>query len=95
MKWDLRIKRIEAQILQIISLSILEANNEKLKSVIITRIELSRDLKKMKVYFRTLKIEEKEENLKALERSKGYFKSAIKKNTVLKFIPEIGFLYEE
>lgn len=94
MKKDIRIRKIETQILHIFSLKALEANDERIKNVIFTRIALTKDLRNVKAYFKLLENENIKETIKALDNAKGFFKMALKENSFLRFIPEIFFDYD-
>jgi len=95
MKKDIRLKKMEAQILHIFSLKAIEANDERIKMVIFTRISLTPDYKRVKAYFKVLKIEDIDLALKALNNAKGYFKMALKEGNFLRFLPEISFDVDE
>lgn len=94
MKKDIRIRKMETQILQIFSMKAIEANDERIKTVIFTRIALKKDFKNVKVYFKLLKNENVKETVKALDNAKGFFKMALKENSSLRYIPEIFFDYD-
>lgn len=93
-KKDIRLRKMEAQILHIFSLKAIEANDERIKMVIFTRISMAEDLRNVKVFFRVLKEGEGEETLKALNNARGYFKMALRENSFFRFIPEISFCYD-
>lgn len=94
MKKDVRLRKIETQILHIFSLKAIEADDKRIKMVIFTRIIMTSDFKKVKAYFRVLRIEEADEILKALNNAKGYFKMALKESNFLRFLPEITFDFD-
>lgn len=91
---DIRLRKMEALILHTFSIKAIEANDERIKMVIFTRISISQDFRNVKVFFREIKGEGKEETLKALNNAKGYFKTALKENSFFRFIPEISFCYD-
>lgn len=93
-KSNIKLKKMESQILHIFSLKAIEANDERIKMVIFTRISLTDNFKRIKAYFKVLKIEE-DIALKALNNAKGYFKMALKENKFLRFIPDIFFEYDK
>ncbi|MEJ5166463.1 MAG: 30S ribosome-binding factor RbfA [Thermoanaerobaculia bacterium] len=93
-KKDIRLRKMEAQILHIFSLKAIEANDERIKMVIFTRISMAEDLRSVNVFFRVLKEGQGDETLKALNNAKGYFKMALRENSFFRFIPEISFCYD-
>lgn len=93
-KRDIRLRKMEAQVLHIFSLKAIEANDERIKMVIFTRISMAEDLRNVKVFFRVLKEGEWDETLKALNNAKGYFKMALRESSFFRFIPEISFCYD-
>ncbi len=92
---ELRFKRIENQVLHTISLKALQANDERIKRAIITRITIERDLKNINVFFKVFLLEGKEDTLKALRNAEGFFKMALKERGIFKYIPHINFFYDE
>lgn len=94
MKKDIRLRKMEAQILQIFSIKAIEANDERIKMVIFTRIAITEDFRNIRAFFKVLKMENIDETLKVLNNAKGYFKMALKEVNSLRFIPEISFDYD-
>ncbi len=92
---ELRFKKMENEVLHIISLKALQANDERIKRAIITRITIQRDLKNVNVFFKVFFLEEKEDTLKALKNAEGFFKMALKERGIFKYMPHIKFFYDE
>jgi len=66
-------------------------NDERLKFVTITDVELSDDQKYLKVYFSTMPGKNSEQILQSLERVKGYVSGEVARTLRLRFAPEIKF----
>lgn len=87
-----RISRVE----EILKHEISEIIQKDLKDprigfVTITSLDLSADLKHLKIYLSILgSDEEKRESLKGLSSAKGFIRSEIGKRVRLKFLPEIS-----
>lgn len=94
-KKDIRLRKMESEVLHIFSIKAIEANDERIKGVIFTRISMAQDFRNVTVFFRALKKEERDEILKVLNNAKGYFKMALKENSFLRFIPEVHFCYDD
>jgi ribosome-binding factor A len=66
-----------------------------LKTVNITFVKVSDDLKHAKIYYRVIGDEQTKENaLKGLERAKKFIRSEIGQRTELRYVPEIQFFYD-
>jgi ribosome-binding factor A len=73
-----------------------DIKDPRIDLVIITRVELSEDLKHAKFYVTSFGSEEKrKEVLAGLEKASGYIRGALGKRLNLKFIPEIKFIFDE
>lgn len=65
------------------------------KSVTITFVKVTDDLKHAKIYYRVLGDEQSLDHAtKGLERAKNFIRSEILQRTELRFVPEIQFLYD-
>ena len=68
-----------------------DMNDERLKFVTVTDVELSDDQKYLKVYFSTMPGKDSEQILQSLERIKGYISGEVARTLRLRFAPEIKF----
>ena len=93
----IRIKRMESELEKLFNTILsFEIRNSDLDWVSITRISLSPDFKYAKVYFSSLSHDaDTSKILKALNRTKGFFKNKIAQAKMMRIIPEITFLYDE
>lgn len=65
------------------------------KSVTITFVKVTDDLKHAKIYYRVLGDDQaKDAALKGLERAKNFIRAEIGHRTDLRFVPEIEFFYD-
>ncbi|HHY43344.1 MAG TPA: 30S ribosome-binding factor RbfA [Coprothermobacter sp.] len=88
----LRKERLQQAIKQELSKILLEdMNDERLKFVTVTDVELSDDQKYLKVYFSTMPGKDSEQILQSLERIKGYISGEVARTLRLRFAPEIKF----
>jgi len=88
----LRKERLQQAIKQELSKILLEdMNDERLKFVTITDVELSDDQKYLKVYFSTMPGKNFRQILQSLERVKGYVSGEVARTLRLRFAPEIKF----
>jgi len=66
-----------------------------IKSVNITFVKVSDDLKHARIYYRVLGDDKTRENaLKGLERAKSFIRSEVGHRTELRYVPEIDFFYD-
>ncbi len=82
-----------------------EIKDPRVKLVIITRVDLTEDLRHAKFYVTipsitqiqgvTIPEEKKREILEGLERASGYIRGELGKRLDLKYIPEIKFVFDE
>lgn len=72
-----------------------EMKDPRLGMITITDVEVSNDLSWAKVYFSTLgDEEEREKNLEALNKAKGFIRSELAKRIKVRHTPEISFKYD-
>jgi ribosome-binding factor A len=65
------------------------------KSVNITFVKVTDDLKHARIYYRVLGDDQAKDNaLKGLDRAKNFIRSEIGHRTDLRFVPEIEFIYD-
>lgn len=92
-KRSLRISElIKREISTIISFTI---QDPWLKSVNITFVKVSDDLKYAKIYYRVIGDDQSRDNaLKGLERAKKFIRAEIGHRIELRYVPEIQFFYD-
>ncbi|UCE05811.1 MAG: 30S ribosome-binding factor RbfA [bacterium] len=92
-KRSLRISElIKREVSSIIATTI---KDPSIKSVNITFVKVSDDLKHAKIYYRVIGDDQTKANaLKGLERAKKFIRSQIGNRTELRYIPEIQFHYD-
>ncbi len=72
-----------------------KVRDQFVKSIIITYVKLTDDLKYAKVYYRTLEQPDAEKShAQVLERVTKFIRLELGQRTELRFIPEIHFLYD-
>ncbi len=72
-----------------------DLDDPRLHDVSITRVVLSGDLKRARVYFSMIgATEERESALKGLEHAAGRFKKVLGQKLRLRFVPELLFLFD-
>lgn len=93
-KRSLRISElIKREVSAIIALTI---KDQSIKSVNITFVKVSDDLKYAKIYYRILGDSQAKENaMKGLERAKNFIRAEIGNRTELRYVPEIQFHYDK
>ncbi len=73
-----------------------EVKDPRIGSVTLTGVEVSKDLRHARIYFSLLTGEEgKAEVLTGLKSATGFIRGKIAKETKLRFVPTIEFLYDE
>ncbi len=94
---NIKLKRIDSEILKILTTIIFEeANDSLLKQITITECQITNDLSVCKVYFTSLI----DKDYKELERdlndeTASYLRSKLAENIDLRNIPELRFKYDE
>ena len=76
---------------------LVEMNNPLFKSVFITKVETADDLKKAWVFVSSLSIAgpgDIEPMIAELTKAKGFIKRSLAKRMVLKYVPDLVFIYE-
>ena len=72
-----------------------KVRDQLVKSIILTSVIISDDLKYTKVYYRTIANRKNNEKLEqALERVSKFIRGEIGKRTALRYVPEIRFIYD-
>lgn len=88
---------IKKELAQIISNDI---NDPRIKDVIITDVDISKDLKNAKIYFivfnhKNKKIDEINLIIKTINSSKFYFKKKLSNNSNLRKVPNLRFVFDD
>lgn len=91
-----RAVRVGDQILKEISYLLLErVTDPRVKGVTLTGVDLSKDLKRAKVFYSIIGDQENIKNAQTgLDSAKGYIKREMGIRMALKYIPEIKFMYD-
>ena len=77
-----------------------DINDQRIKDVIITDVEMSKDLKNARIFFVVFnnKVKRDEEIkliTKTINASKLFFKKQLSKNSNLRSVPNLRFIYDE
>ena len=89
-------KRIEVKIHRIISEAIsLKIKDRRLKTIIITEVNLSRDLGYAKIYFTSLNQDnQNKNNIDILNKASGFLRKEISNKLSIKKVPELTFIFD-
>jgi ribosome-binding factor A len=89
-------KRIEVKIHRIISEAIsLKIKDKRLKTIIITEVNLSRDLGYAKIYFTSLNQDnQNKNNVDILNKASGFLRKEISNKLSIKKVPELTFIFD-
>jgi len=80
---------------EIANVILIGVKDPKVKDVVITGVEISKDLSSAKVFFSTYNKSAKEGIEKGLNRSAGFIKHCIIKNLTIKKVPDLRFIYDD
>ena len=77
-----------------------DINDQRIKDVIITDVEMSKDLKNARIFFIVFNNKEKRNEeikliTKTINTSKIFFKKQLSKNSNLRSVPNLRFIYDE
>ena len=76
-----------------------DINDQRIKDVIITDVEMSKDLKNARIFFVFNNKEKRDEEIKLITKtinaSKLFFKKQLSKNSNLRSVPNLRFIYDE
>lgn len=77
-----------------------DINDQRIKDVIITDVEMSKDLKNARIFFVIFNNKEKRNEeikliTKTINASKLFFKKQLSKNSNLRSVPNLRFIYDE
>ena len=89
-------KRIEVKIHRIISETIShKIKDKRLKTIIITEVNLSRDLGYAKIYFTSLNQDnQNKNNVDILNKASGFLRKEISNKLSIKKVPELTFIFD-
>ena len=89
-------KRIEVKIHRIISEAIsLKIKDKRLKTIIITEVNLSRDLGYAKIYYTSLNQDnQNKNNIDILNKASGFLRKEISNRLSIKKVPELTFIFD-
>ena len=91
-----KIDRIASDILKYLSNIIYtETNDELLKTITITDVDLSKDLSYAKVYFTSISDMEHKEIEKEVNEASPFLRGCLAKVIEIRNIPELKFVYDE
>ncbi len=77
-----------------------DINDQRIKDVIIMDVEMSKDLKNARIFFVVFNIKAKRDEeikliTKTINASKLFFKKQLSKNSNLRSVPNLRFIYDE
>jgi len=85
-----RPERVSKEIMRVFSEVLREdISDPRLQGIIVLDVEITKDLKKAKIFYTLIKEEEKIEEI--LEKAKGFIRKKIAERMELKYMPEISF----
>ena len=89
-------KRIEVKIHRIISEAIsLKIKDKRRKTIIITEVNLSRDLGYAKIYYTSLNQDnQNKNNIDILNKASGFLRKEISNKLSIKKVPELTFIFD-
>ena len=71
------------------------ARDPRLEGVIVSRVEMTDDLRSARIYFRLLDPSRKDEALEGLERASGMLRRELTRRVKLRYAPTLTFYYDE
>jgi len=90
-----RMQRINRELLREISILLQsEIKDERARKAVLIEVDCSRDLSHAKVYYTTLRREDREEVQKGLEKASKLIRAILGKQMHLRQIPELRFEYD-
>ena len=90
-----RPERVAEAIQQELSLLLLQkARDARIAQVTISKVQMSPDLKRAKVYFLVPKGVNSSKASKGMERARGFFRSYLARKMNLRYTPELMFFYD-
>ncbi len=67
-----------------------DIRDPRLQTLVVIDVKVSKDLKRAKIYYTTLK--EEQNVAEALEKAKGFLRKKIAEKMEIKYMPEISFI---
>lgn len=93
---NLRIQRLNHTYMEEISMILMEeVKDEDLKNVIITGVDVTKDLSYAKVYFTLYDKEKKKEILTSLNNASSFIRGKLSERIEIRHTPELRFIYDE
>jgi ribosome-binding factor A len=92
---SLKIERYNSTFQKVISQILMEVKDQKLKSVVLTGVDITNDLSFAKVYYTVLDNTDKNEIKDSLERNKSFIRGQISKRVDIRHTPELRFIYDK
>ena len=90
-----RPQRVAEAIQHELSLLLLQKGRDvRISRVTISKVQMSPDLKRAKVYFLVPKGSSSSHALKGMERARGFFRSHLAKTMNLRYTPDLVFFYD-
>lgn len=91
-----RLSRVETQLMrQIATLLEREIDDPRIKSVTISHIKMSKDLRHAKIYFTVLDEAQAKKTTFALNHTVSYLRRRVGETLALRVVPELFFIYDE
>ncbi len=72
-----------------------DVRDPRIEGVIVSRVEMTDDLRSARVYFRLLDASRKDEALVGLERAAGMLRREVTRRIKLRYAPTFQFFYDE
>ena len=91
---SLKIDRYNSTFQKVISQILMETKNQKLKSVVLTGVEITNDLSYAKVYYTVLDNVDKKEIEESLEKNKSFIRGQLSKRVDIRHTPELRFYFD-
>lgn len=93
---NLRIQRLNHTYMEEISMILMEeVKDEELKNVIITGVDVTKDLSYAKVYFTLYNNEKKQEISASLNNAASFIRGKLSERIEIRHTPELKFIYDE
>ena len=92
---SLKIDRYNSTFQKVISQILMETKNQKLKSVVLTGVDITNDLSYANIYYTILDNVDKKEIEDSLEKNKSFIRGQISKKVDIRHTPELRFFYDK
>ena len=94
MSGDFRKQKTEERIQQIVNTFVKTLSDSRLQFLTVTKVELSNDFSRAKIFWDTFDSSKKEEINDALKKVKGRIRTQLSVNLKMRQAPEISILYD-